>query len=201
MQYKVSLIVDGLRLEDDSIFEVIARYLSDLIWTEESGRTLATLIVDDNPVLGAVAAANRIRDRFPHTCIHRVDRDLVSIADIANRVGVSREAVRLWSVGGRGPGMFPTPTGSVGGGAKGATKVWLWGDVNAWLDNHYRLGDGYRYLTDRQHAQVIDRLTQPGYKTSVSVAVLHSVRAWPHSGPSVRADVHWGTLPASVVNV
>lgn len=36
--------------------------------------------------------------------------DLVSLRDIAERLGKSREAVRTWARGLRGPKVFPTPT-------------------------------------------------------------------------------------------
>lgn len=160
MQYKISLVVDGVDLGDDATLVRLAHALNDLVWTQEGGQTLATIYVDEHPVLNAHDYARRIRHTFPNSCVHRVDRGLVGVSDVAERAGVTPEAVRMWTTGKRGPGHFPKPAGAIGGGRKGPAKIWFWADVNVWLDNHYRLGDGYRYLSDRQAAQLEERLTQ-----------------------------------------
>lgn len=41
--------------------------------------------------------------------VRLVTDDWVTLADIARRVGRSRENVRLWSIGRYGPGGFPSP--------------------------------------------------------------------------------------------
>ena len=58
----------------------------------------------------------------------RDDDDLVTLADIAERVGRSREAVRLWSLGRTGPGGFPAP---VDGGL--STAFYRWSQVAPWI--------------------------------------------------------------------
>jgi hypothetical protein len=39
--------------------------------------------------------------------IRVMDQDLLSLADIADRIGQSRESVRRYATGARGPGGFP----------------------------------------------------------------------------------------------
>ena len=167
MQFKISLVVDGLDLDNDDNIEIIADNLSDLVWSENSGRVLATLFCGDNPIMNSAKAADRIRLAFPASCVQRVDRGLVGLREIADRAHVTAESVRLWSKGQRGPGNFPAPVGSVGGGQRNPMKLWFWPDVNSWLDNHYRLGDGYRYVSDRQVAEILERITAPGYEIRV----------------------------------
>jgi hypothetical protein len=58
----------------------------------------------------------------------RDDDDLVTLADIALRVGRSREAVRLWSIGRTGPGGFPSP---VDMGI--STAFYRWSHVAPWV--------------------------------------------------------------------
>jgi hypothetical protein len=58
----------------------------------------------------------------------RVDQDLVSVSDIAQRLGRSRESVRLLVDGKRGPGRFPPAVGTVGNGI----RVWPWSVVWEW---------------------------------------------------------------------
>ena len=57
----------------------------------------------------------------------RIDMDLVNASAIAERVGVSRQAVRHWSEGERAEG-FPSPFSSSNG-----QRIWRWSDVFAWL--------------------------------------------------------------------
>jgi hypothetical protein len=54
---------------------------------------------------------------------------LMSISEIAASVGLNREAIRLWTIGKRGPGNFPKPLDVVGD----RIKVWAARDVWNWL--------------------------------------------------------------------
>lgn len=56
------------------------------------------------------------------------DGDWVTLADIAARIGRSREIVRLWSIGRQGPGGFPPPLNP---GCD--TKFYSWTEVAHWL--------------------------------------------------------------------
>jgi hypothetical protein len=55
--------------------------------------------------------------------------DLVSVSDIAHRARRSREAVRLWAAGKRGPGGFPAPAWKSPGGE----RFWSWAQVALWI--------------------------------------------------------------------
>ena len=62
--------------------------------------------------------------------VRRVEPDdPVTAAEIARRVGKSREAVRLWIEGRRGKGNFPIPQT----GLAGTTVLWSWVEVTRWL--------------------------------------------------------------------
>jgi hypothetical protein len=58
--------------------------------------------------------------------------DIVTLLDIAVRASVSREAVRLWATGGRGPGNFPEPMLTTSGGE----RFWDWSEVARWIAKH-----------------------------------------------------------------
>jgi hypothetical protein len=90
-----------------------------LISFDRDAPTLIDAILSAVRDLDAVGlAAARVRD----------DDDLVTLAVIAARVGRSREAVRLWSIGRTGPGGFPSP-------AEGGLSVayYRWSQVAPWL--------------------------------------------------------------------
>lgn len=61
--------------------------------------------------------------------------DLVSALEIAHRTGRSREAVRLWAAGKRGPGDFPAPAWQSPGGE----RFWNWPDVARWARDRMSL--------------------------------------------------------------
>jgi hypothetical protein len=61
--------------------------------------------------------------------------DMVSMLDIAHRTKRSREAVRLWAAGKRGPGGFPVPAWKSPGGE----RFWRWPDVAYWVRGNLNL--------------------------------------------------------------
>lgn len=83
-------------------------------------------------------------------------RHIVSLADIADRAGVSREAVRLWAAGQRGPGGFPDP---VVFSQRTGEKGWDWHQVAAWLES-YRYAPRFdiTYLQEVRALVMADRV-------------------------------------------
>jgi hypothetical protein len=61
--------------------------------------------------------------------------NLVSMLDIARRTRRSREAVRLWAAGQRGPGGFPPPAWESPAGE----RFWRWPTVARWVREHLNL--------------------------------------------------------------
>ncbi|HZN75386.1 MAG TPA: hypothetical protein VFC00_27450 [Micromonosporaceae bacterium] len=76
----------------------------------------------------AVVSAVRDVEAMGLRPVRLVDQDWVNLADIAERIGRSREAVRLWSIGRVGPGGFPPPLNP---GRE--TLFYSWADVAPWL--------------------------------------------------------------------
>lgn len=74
--------------------------------------------------------------------------NMVNLAGIARRASVSREAVRLWATGQRGPGSFPKPTLISAGGE----QLWDWLDVLSWIGQHKHRNQtrGDAHLADLQ---------------------------------------------------
>jgi hypothetical protein len=60
----------------------------------------------------------------------RVEPDeLISTAEIADRVGLNRETIRLYALGRRGPGNFPPPVARL----RSRSPLYRWTDVAPWL--------------------------------------------------------------------
>jgi hypothetical protein len=76
----------------------------------------------------AVAAAVRDVESVGLRPMRVAAGDWVTLADVAARIGRSREIVRLWSTGRQGPGGFPPPLNP---GCD--TSFYSWVEVASWL--------------------------------------------------------------------
>ncbi|MTK05444.1 AlpA family transcriptional regulator [Micromonospora sp. CP22] len=149
---RIPLRISGVDLDDDVTLEMLGQHLSDLAWSEFDGAVIATLYTAaKDPVATALEAARRICHVLPDAKVLEVDSEVVSVSDVAFRLGVSREAVRLWAEGKRGPGNFPPPMGTVGGGK---SRIWQWAQVHRWVRQHYGIGDEETHLTPEQVAEL-----------------------------------------------
>jgi hypothetical protein len=64
--------------------------------------------------------------------------ELVTMSEIARRLGMTREGVRKRVAGLRGPGNFPPPAGSL----TQRSPLWHWADVLRWHGTHLQQADG-----------------------------------------------------------
>ena len=73
-----------------------------------------------------VSAIRQVESLGIGAVVERLEPDeLVGLADIGRRVGLTREAVRLYANGERGPGGFPQPVATPSKNA----RVWKWLEV------------------------------------------------------------------------
>ena len=129
-----TLIVDGPDLQDDTLIDAVfeagcddaAVGRIDGIQYIDFDRESASL---DQAILSAVADLERIDGV---DVVRIADAGLVSMADIAARVGRTREGVRLLITGARGPGGFPPPITD----PRSRYRLWRWSDVALWLTKH-----------------------------------------------------------------
>lgn len=153
MTYRVPLEIANADLRDDDLGEAIATSFGYLAWTQVDGVTVATAFVEEDPEHQICDLSHRLAHSPLGVRVSRVHPELVSITDIAARVDMSRETVRLWVHGKRGPGGFPPPEATIGGDARGGIKVWDWPRVNTWLQG-LGLDDGHDVLTLAQVARL-----------------------------------------------
>lgn len=133
--FNVSLVLENIELTDerlDHIFEA----LPDAVPANAGGiLTLTAPVQAANAETAAFHLVEVVAAVLPDAIAIRLDQDLVAIPDIAERTGRSRESIRLLVEGKRGPGRFPSPVGTVGGGI----RVWPWASVLDWFLN--KLGE------------------------------------------------------------
>lgn len=133
--FNVSLVLEDVELTDqnlDRIFEV----LPDAVPASIGGVVTLTAPIDaTNAEAAALHLIEVAGNVLPDAVAVRLDQDLVSIPDIAERTERSRESVRLLVEGKRGPGAFPAPIGVVGDGI----RVWPWASVVSWFQ--HQLGE------------------------------------------------------------
>jgi hypothetical protein len=105
--------------------------------------------------------AHRVRQLLlPGARVTGIDPQLVALGDIADRLNISSEAVRLWAAGKRRADIpFPAPAGHVSVG-RTVMKIWSWPDVLTWLREEYQLDPApdTTYLTTSQTHELAVKL-------------------------------------------
>jgi hypothetical protein len=77
----------------------------------------------------AIGSALAAVETVPGLRVLRIEPDdLVTMSDIAERLGRTRESVRLLVAGERGPGDFPPPLSHL----RTRNRLWRWSEVAAW---------------------------------------------------------------------
>lgn len=135
--FAFSATVAGLDLDDLNILDALFTDEFVLVPSEVDG--VVSLDVEIDAPSGESALQKLVHHLKSIQGVHlvRIDLDLVNVSEIATRLELSREAVRLLSVGARGGGDFPQHRHIVG-----TQKVWAWADVHAWALVHGRLPEG-----------------------------------------------------------
>jgi hypothetical protein len=106
------------RCGDASVRKEPRRQTLEVMFDREAPSLVDAIVSAVRDLEAVGIPAGRIRD----------DDDLVTLAEIAERVGRSREAVRLWSIGRTGPGGFPAPLDM---GI--STAFYRWSQVAPWV--------------------------------------------------------------------
>lgn len=129
--FQFTLIVEGPDLQEesrvDALFEAgcddAAVGRSDGVQYVDFDREASTL---DSAVLSAV---DDLETLDGVEVVRIADAGLASLADIATRLGRTRESVRLLVSGARGPGGFPAPVTD----PRSRYRLWRWSDVECWF--------------------------------------------------------------------
>lgn len=130
--HQFTLIVDGPDLQDDAHVNALFEAGCD---DATVGRMGAIQYLDFDreaetfaeAVFGATDAIEKAG--LDARVIHLEPDDLVTMAEIAERTGRTRESVRLLIRGDRGPGRFPAPATHF----KSRQRMWKWQEVATWF--------------------------------------------------------------------
>lgn len=195
--YEFTVQVTGLDFENESqLLQLENDQFAVVPFVSEGLSLLGVEISSDSPTSAWKDFVNFLASNAPEIEIIRVDLDLVSMSQIAERGIKTREAVRLWAKGKR-RNDFPKPFTSAG-----QSLLWAWSDVFNWLSAKE---------TTKQPCplpiNVIERLN--GTFASQRIA---SERGWTvlkfGDSPTYRSNLEHGTLrslpgetpPSNVIN-
>jgi hypothetical protein len=107
---------------------------SDATFGRRQGAFYAAFDRDAGSLPDAVMSAIDNLESTGEVFVLRIEpEEMVNAATIAARLGKSREGVRLWAMGARGPGDFPEPRFYLG---EASHPIWAWSSVVAWHARH-----------------------------------------------------------------
>lgn len=104
----------------------------DGVFGTEGGRPTVIFYREADTCADAIATAVADLLSIGLKPLRFIDEDLVTLADIADRAGRSREGIRRYSIGERGAIGFPPPVNPGGDG----TIFYRWSEVAPWLREH-----------------------------------------------------------------
>ena len=131
-EYDFALVLDGLTdLNDEGMNKLFDAGCDDATFSVRDGRVFAEFSREAESYSQALLTAiSDVRAARVGAVVLRVNTcDLVTPADIARRIGRSRELVSQYISGDRGPGKFPPPECFL----TDAKPLWMWCAVSYWL--------------------------------------------------------------------
>ena len=128
-EHTFTLILSGP--VDERIDELFEAGCGDAAFGEIDGVAYADFDREADSFVEAVVSAISAIGSVPGLRVLRLEPDdLVTAADIAQRLGRTRESVRLLISGRRGAGGFPAPVSHT----QRRNRIWRWSDVVAWAN-------------------------------------------------------------------
>ena len=131
--HQFTLVLDHVPNEEEieALYEAGA---DDATIGSEGGYGVAEFEREADSLAAAIVSAVHDVETTGLIAVRVIDEDLLTLADIAERIGRSRENVRLWALGQRGGGGFPPPVNLEA--TKGEVRFWRWSEVVPWLHDH-----------------------------------------------------------------
>ena len=124
-------VVLGREPTDDE-FDVLGVTCNDGGFVHGPGLSYVQFDREAPTLADAIASAVRDLEAAGLAALRVQDEDLLTLADIAVRIGQSRESVRRYATGDRGPGGFPPPVNP----AREGTVFYRWCEAAPWVREH-----------------------------------------------------------------
>jgi hypothetical protein len=175
---------------EDALFEAGC---DDGTISVRSGRIYITFSREDVSLKDAILSAIRdVQNAKIGADVLRVDTcNLVTQADIARKIGRTRQLVHQYITGQRGPGGFPAPVCNITEGV----PLWFWCEVAYWLRQHDMIKQDV--ATEAQEVALINTVLEMRYyrqiEPALSAEILQRLSDEPAAAPG------WGKSPASQV--
>ena len=131
-QFEFTLVMVG-DLEDEATIDALFEAgCDDATFGTVDGAGYGDFVRAAPTFAAAVHSAIGSVESVPGLRVLRVEPDdLVTMNEIAERMGRSRESVRLLIAGRRGPGGFPAPASHL----KVRSRLWRWSEVAGWAES------------------------------------------------------------------
>ncbi|MGH8901798.1 MAG: hypothetical protein ACRDYA_08955 [Egibacteraceae bacterium] len=134
-EFSFTLVITGI---DELSYEVVDALLAagcdDASFGQRHGTCFGEFDREASDALTALESAARQIQSVYGLSVHHVEpSEYVSLGQIAQRVGRTRENIRQLAAGLRGPGGFPVPRG----GVLDRTRLWRWSEVVEWWDKAF----------------------------------------------------------------
>jgi hypothetical protein len=127
--YEFTLIVEGLDLDDAAQGDALFERCDDATFGEVDGVGYGDFHRGAGSLGEAVTVAISDVESVAGLRVRRVEPEaLVTAAEIAERLDVSKEYIRLLANGERGGGAFPPPVSHL----RSRNRLWRWADIAAW---------------------------------------------------------------------
>jgi hypothetical protein len=133
-EYEFTLILSGIdELSDEVLDRLYENGCDDALLGVRDGVVFADFSRAARSLTDAVLSASRdiMKAKVGATVVHVEPDEFVTMSEIARRLDLTREGVRKWVVGTRGPGQFPPPVGNV----RRKSPLWRWTDVLNWYES------------------------------------------------------------------
>jgi hypothetical protein len=129
MPINVFTLVLDRQPTDEELDALVAAGCDDAVFGNEEGLPVAEFDREATTMAEAIVSAVLSIEGVGPRPMRVVDQDLLTLADIADRVGRSRESVRRYATGDRGGGGFPPPVNP----SREGTAFYRWSEVAPWL--------------------------------------------------------------------
>lgn len=128
-RYGFTLIIDGDAGTDERINALFDAGCDDATFAHGPTISYGDFDRDAENLLEALLSAIDAVESVEGLVVRRVDEeDLVTVTQMAARLGRSRQSMNQIITGERGDGTFPQPLGRT----RGHARVWSWLDVASW---------------------------------------------------------------------